>query len=186
MTFKVIRGQGQGQDLSLPPYFQPIKKIPTVSGTRPKYLISRVTFFNFLLVIESVSSNQTLPKNRQNFLSSDLNEAWYDVRGQWDIHDDMTFRVIRGQGQGQEMTSVLCWDYLIIIKQAKATLNLQSWTSTHFRHSGVIHSLLPLPSPAFPSFVSGGSGMPWGVIVERRGGGVFPLPHMRRGLPEYF
>jgi len=36
---------------------------------------------------------------------SDLNETWYDVRGRWHIHDDMTFKVIRGQGQGQEMTS---------------------------------------------------------------------------------
>jgi len=26
--------------------------------------------------------------------------------GRRDIHDDMTFKVIRGQGQGQEMTSV--------------------------------------------------------------------------------
>jgi len=37
---------------------------------------------------------------------SDLNETWYDVRGRCDIHDDMTFKVIRGQGQGEEMTSV--------------------------------------------------------------------------------
>jgi len=43
--------------------------------------------------------------------SSDLNETWYDVRGRWDIHDDMTFKVIRGQGQGQEMTLVPCRDY---------------------------------------------------------------------------
>jgi len=28
-----------------------------------------------------------------------------------DIHDDMTFKVIRGHGQGQEMTSVPCQDY---------------------------------------------------------------------------
>jgi len=28
-----------------------------------------------------------------------------------DIHDDMTFKVIRGQGQGQEMTSVPYRDY---------------------------------------------------------------------------
>jgi len=32
---------------------------------------------------------QTLPKNRQKFFSSDLNETWCDVRGRWDIHDDM-------------------------------------------------------------------------------------------------
>jgi len=31
--------------------------------------------------------------------------------GRWDIHDDMTFKVIRGQSQGQEMTSVPFWDY---------------------------------------------------------------------------
>jgi len=33
------------------------------------------------------------------------------VRGRWDIHDDMTFKVIWGQGQGQEMTSVPFRDY---------------------------------------------------------------------------
>jgi len=54
MTFKVIRGQGtQGQGhvglkaskmtifkFYLPCHFQPFKKIPTVSDTRPKYLKS--------------------------------------------------------------------------------------------------------------------------------------------------
>jgi len=35
-----------------------------------------------------------------------INETWYDVRGWWDIHVDMTFKVILGQGQGEEMTSV--------------------------------------------------------------------------------
>jgi len=45
--------------------------------------------------------------------SSDINETWYDVRGRWDIHDDMTFKVIRGQDQGQEMTSVLSGLFLI-------------------------------------------------------------------------
>ena len=39
--------------------------------------------------------------------SSDLN----DIRGRWDVHDDMNFKVIRGQGQGQEMTSVPFRDY---------------------------------------------------------------------------
>ena len=34
----------------------------------------------------------------------DSSETWYDVRGRRDIHDDMTFKVIRGQGQGEEMT----------------------------------------------------------------------------------
>jgi len=28
---------------------------------------------------------------------SNLNETWYDAIGRWDIHDDMTFKVIRGQ-----------------------------------------------------------------------------------------
>jgi len=32
-----------------------------------------------------------------------------------DIHDDMTFKVIRGQGQGQEMTSVPYRDYFLFI-----------------------------------------------------------------------
>jgi len=45
--------------------------------------------------------------------SSDLNESWYDVRGRRDIHDNITFKVIRGQGQGEEMTSVPCRDYFI-------------------------------------------------------------------------
>jgi len=43
----------------------------------------------------------------------DLNETWYDVRGRRDIHDDTTFKVIRGQGQGQEMTSVPYRDYFL-------------------------------------------------------------------------
>jgi len=34
-----------------------------------------------------------------------------DVRGRWNIHDYMTFKVIRGQGQGEEMTSVPYRDY---------------------------------------------------------------------------
>ena len=38
--------------------------------------------------------------------SSDLNETWYDVRGRWDIHDDMTFKVIRGQGQGDPQSPI--------------------------------------------------------------------------------
>jgi len=38
----------------------------------------------------------------------------YDVRGRWDIHNDMTFKVIRGQGQGQEMTSVPYRDYFYV------------------------------------------------------------------------
>jgi len=33
----------------------------------------------------------------------------------WDIHDNITFKVIWGQGQGQEMTSVLCRDYFCAI-----------------------------------------------------------------------
>jgi len=31
------------------------------------------------------------------------------------IHDDMTFKVIRGQGQGQEMTSVPYRDYILFL-----------------------------------------------------------------------
>ena len=48
--------------------------------------------------------------------SSDLNETWYDVRGWWDIHDDMTFKVIRGEGQGEEMTSVPFRDYFLLAR----------------------------------------------------------------------
>jgi len=51
-------------------------------------------------------------KKTTKIFSSDRNETWYDVRGPSDIHDDMTFKVIGGQGQGQDMTSILCWDYL--------------------------------------------------------------------------
>jgi len=80
--------------------FQPVKK-----------------FQQFLILDQNISGRifefspsyqvtwlQILPKNTQKFFPS--NETWYDVRGRWDIHDDMTFKVIRGQGQGQEMTSV--------------------------------------------------------------------------------
>jgi len=45
------------------------------------------------------------------------NEAWYDVRGRGDIHGDMTFKVIRGQGQGEEMTSVPFRDYFSVFIQ---------------------------------------------------------------------
>jgi len=75
-----------------------------VSDTRPKYLKSRARFLNFLLVIES--RDFKVCQKSTKFFSSDLNETWCDVRSQSDIHDDMTFKVIRGQGQGQEMTSV--------------------------------------------------------------------------------
>jgi len=50
--------------------------------------ISRAEFLNFLLAIES-RDIKLCQKNRQKFLSSDLNETWCDVRGRWDIHDDM-------------------------------------------------------------------------------------------------
>jgi len=43
--------------------------------------------------------------------SSDIIETWYDVRGRRNIHDYMIFKVIRGQGQGEEMTSVPYRDY---------------------------------------------------------------------------
>ena len=41
-------------------------------------------------------------KFAKKLTSSDLSETWYD---------DMTFKVIRGQGQGEEMTSVPYRDY---------------------------------------------------------------------------
>ena len=47
----------------------------------------------------------------QKLTSSDINETWYDVRGRRNIHDYMTFKVIQGQGQGEEMTSVPYRDY---------------------------------------------------------------------------
>jgi len=63
-------------------YYSKISKIPWAG------------FLNFLLVIES-RDVKLCQKNQQKFLSSDLNETWYDVRGRWDIHNDMTFKVIR-------------------------------------------------------------------------------------------
>ena len=65
MTFKVIRGQGQGHvrlkvskmtifKMYLLRHFSTDQKIPTVSETKPKYLkISRAEFLNFVLVIET-------------------------------------------------------------------------------------------------------------------------------------
>jgi len=76
--------------------FQPIKKIPTVSDTRPKYLKSWAGFLNFLLAIES-HDFKLCQKIDRNFFLSDLNETCCDVRGRWDIHNDMTFKVIWGQ-----------------------------------------------------------------------------------------
>jgi len=70
--------------------------------------ISQAGFLNFVLVIESRDF-----KVCQKSTSSDLNETWYDVRGRWDIHDYITFKVIWGQGQGEEMTSVPYRDYFI-------------------------------------------------------------------------
>jgi len=61
---------------------------------------------NFLLIIESLDF-----KVCQKSTLSDINETWYDVRGRRNIHDCMTFKVIRGQGQGEEMTSVPYRDY---------------------------------------------------------------------------
>ena len=48
--------------------------------------------------------------------SSNLNETWYDVRGRSDIHGNMTFKVIQGQGQGEEVTSVPYRDYFLFNK----------------------------------------------------------------------
>jgi len=84
--------------------FQPIKKISTVSK------IFRAWFLNFVLFMESRDF-----KVCQKSTSSDLNETWYNVRGRRVIHDDMTFEVIRGQGQAEEMTSVPYRDYFLWI-----------------------------------------------------------------------
>jgi len=74
MTFKVIRGQGQGQvrlkfskmtifKFYLLRHFFNQSKNPTVSDTRPKYLKSP-GFLNFLLVSSHVTSNcQKIDKN---------------------------------------------------------------------------------------------------------------------------
>ena len=63
---------------------------------------------NFLLI----SSSHDF-KVCQKSTSFDINETWYNVRGQRNIHDYMTFKVTRGQGQGEEMTSVPYRDYFI-------------------------------------------------------------------------
>jgi len=39
----------------------------------------------------------------------------YDVRGRWNIHDYMSFKVIQGQSQGEEMTSVPYRDYFFFV-----------------------------------------------------------------------
>jgi len=59
-------------------------------------------------------SSHVTSKFAKKMTSSDLNETWYDVWGQWDIHDDMTFKVIWGQGQCEEMTSVPYRDYFLL------------------------------------------------------------------------
>jgi len=64
--------------------------------------------------IPVVISSHVNSKFVKKSTSSDLNETWCDVRGRWDIHDDMTFKVIQGQSQGQEMTSVSFQDYFSI------------------------------------------------------------------------
>jgi len=94
--------------------FQPIKKIPVVSDTRPKYLKSLSP--DFWISFYLLSSNMTA-KFAKKSTSSDLNETWCDVRSRWDIRDDMTFKVIWGQGQGEEMTSVPCWDYFFYFQR---------------------------------------------------------------------
>jgi len=107
MTFRVIRNRGQGHvrlkvskmtifKFYFLCHFSTNQKIPTVSDTRPKYLkkISRAGFLNVLLVTSHVTSNFA-----KKSTPSDLNEIWYDVRGRWDIHNDMTFKVIWGQGK---------------------------------------------------------------------------------------
>ena len=53
---------------------------------------------------------QSLPKNRLRPILMKLG-MMLDIG---DIHADMTFNVMRGQGQGQEMTSVPFWDYFLI------------------------------------------------------------------------
>jgi len=93
--------------------FQPIKKFPTVSDTRPKYLKSLGLDF-WIPASYRVTWLQSLPKKST---SSDINETWNDVRGRWNIHDYMTFNVVRDRGQGEEMTSVPYWDYFYWVSQ---------------------------------------------------------------------
>jgi len=71
--------------------------------------IAQARILNFLLVIESRDFKVC---QEIDFIRSQWN--LYDVRGRWDIHNDMTFKVIWGQGQGQEMTSVPFRDYFYL------------------------------------------------------------------------
>ena len=121
MTFKVIRGQGQGHvrlkvskmtifKIYLLHHFSTNQKISNGFWYQTKISkISQARFLIFLLVIESCDFKVCQKK----LTSSDLNDTWYDVRGRWNIHDDVTFKVIRGQVQGEEMTSVLYRDYFL-------------------------------------------------------------------------
>jgi len=90
--------------------FQPIQKIQTVSNTRPKYLKSLAGCLNFFPVIESCDF-KICQKNRLRPILVKLG-MMLEVD---DIHDDMTFKVIRGQGQGEEMTSVPYRDYFFLL-----------------------------------------------------------------------
>jgi len=117
MTFKVIRGQGQGHvilkvskmtifKIYILRHFSTDQKNSNGFWYYTKISkVSQAGFLNFLLVIKS-RDFKVCQK-----IDFDLNETWYNVRGRWDIHDDMTFKVIQGQRQGEEMTSVPFRDY---------------------------------------------------------------------------
>jgi len=98
------------QNLSPVPFFNHIKKIPMVSDIRPKYLKSLGPDF----WISSYLSSHVTSKFAKKLTSSDLNETWYDVRGRWDIHD-MTFKVIRGQGQGKSPFGTIFYIVLVFL-----------------------------------------------------------------------
>jgi len=98
MTFKVIGGQVKVTwDLKFQKWrfsnsisstiFQPFKKFQRflILDRNISKLPGRI--FEFPPSYR-VTWLQTLPKNRHEFFSSNLNETWYDVRGRWDIHDD--------------------------------------------------------------------------------------------------
>jgi len=78
--------------------------------------LSQISQARFL--ISSYLSSYVTSKFAKKSTSSDVNKAWYDVRGWWDIHDDMTVKVIWGQGQGEEMTSFpyreYFWRFMVV------------------------------------------------------------------------
>jgi len=78
------------QNLSPLPFFNQSKKFQ-------RFLILDQNISNFvgwIFEFPQLSSHVT-SKFAKKSTSSDINNTWYDVRGRWNIHDYMTFKVIQ-------------------------------------------------------------------------------------------